>query len=274
MPKTSSPQKKPSVIYVEKGATVVHGGREYTVLRVVDLNLVLAREPSSGEKVLLQIGTLEQPSRTPPAGSSSQHETDLEAVADDDWDEAERRLKVLEPLLAPRSTRSKADYKLAANAAAVEVATLYRWMKAYTATGLLSSLLPMRHPGGRGQSRLNPEVKLILDHYVQTQHLSMQRPSVAKSAREIRRLCDAAGLNPLPAISTIHRHLSWLDNEERIKRREGAAKARQKFAVNKHAIPDATWPLAIVQMDHTLLPVIIVDDEHRKPINLFSSVTR
>ena len=89
MPKASSPQKKPPVLYVEKGAAVVHGGREYTVLRVVDLNLVLAREPSSGEKVLLQIGTLEQPSRTPPAAASSRHEADLEAVADDDWDEAE-----------------------------------------------------------------------------------------------------------------------------------------------------------------------------------------
>ncbi|MDR6213255.1 hypothetical protein [Paracidovorax wautersii] len=110
-------------------------------------------------------------------------------------------------------------------------------------------------------------MKLIVDSYIQGRHLTLQKPSIAEGAREIRRLCDAAGLTPLPSISTVYRHLSWIDGQERVKRREGAREARQRFAVNKGSIPDAEWPLAMVQMDHTLLPVIIVDDEHRKSIN-------
>jgi len=51
--------KQPTVLYVEKGAKVLHNGREYLVLRVVDLNLVLARDPASDEKVLLKISTME-----------------------------------------------------------------------------------------------------------------------------------------------------------------------------------------------------------------------
>nr|WP_279196389.1 transposase family protein [Ralstonia mannitolilytica] len=67
-------------------------------------------------------------------------------------------------------------------------------------------------------------------------------------------------------MSTIYRHLSWLDEQEALKRREGRRAAEQRFGVNKGSIPDAEWPLALVQVDHTLLPVIIVDEKHRKSI--------
>lgn len=109
-------------------------------------------------------------------------------------------------------------------------------------------------------------MKLILDDYVQEQYLTQQRPSVAKAAQEIRRRCHVAELDPLPAVSTIYRHLSWLDERESLKRREGRRAAEQRFRVNIGSIPGAEYPLAIVQVDHTLLPVIIVDDKHRKSI--------
>jgi putative transposase len=259
-------RKKPALLYISKGATVSHNGRDYVVLRVVDLNLVLALDPASQEKVLLKIGAIE------PAAQFQQQvqdrgEAELEEVPDEDWEVAEGKLNIIEPLLNAPGGRPKADYVAAAHSAGVGIATLYRWIAAYRNSGLLSALLPIRRPGGAKKSRLNPEVQLIVDDYIRTKHLTLQKPSIAKSTKEIRRLCSNAGLTPAPAATTIQRQIEWISGEIRLKRREGAKAAREKFAVHKGSIPDAEWPLAMVQIDHTLLPVMIVDDKHRKPIN-------
>ncbi len=265
-PATASAKQAPALLYITPGSTVVHNDREYVILRVVDLNLVLAREPASDQKVLLKIGTLEAPvSSTAPEPKGQA--VDLEAVTTEDWEEAEHRLEAIRPLLGKRSTRTKEDYAVAAEKAAVSTPTVYRWVDIYRQTGLLSSLLPERRSGGRGKSRLSPEVQLILDDYIKTKHLTDQKPSAAKSAKEIRRLCSNAKLSPLPAVSTIRRQIDWIDGAEKLAKREGKKAARERFSIHKSSIPDADWPLAMLQIDHTLLPVIIVDDEHRKPIN-------
>ncbi len=259
--------KQPPVLFVRKGATITQEGREYVVLRVVDLNRVLAREASSEETVLLNIGSVEAPRRLQADAAAAQQEIELESVSTEAWAIAESRLKIIEPLLNSRPRRTKADYAEAAKAAGVDARTVYRWLDAYRGSGLLSSLLPDQPRGGRGNSRLRPEVELILKDYVENHHLTLQKPSVLHSAKEIRRLCFNAGLEPLPAVSTIHRHIGWISGEVKLARREGTKAAREKYAVHKGSIPDAEWPLSMVQIDHTMLPVLIVDDEHRKPIN-------
>jgi putative transposase len=42
-------------LWLKEGATITNDGRDYVVLALADLNLVLARELGSGEKVLLRI---------------------------------------------------------------------------------------------------------------------------------------------------------------------------------------------------------------------------
>lgn len=258
-------RRTPPVLNIRQGAKAIQNGREYVITRLVDLNKVLARELASGELGVLSLapGVESFHLATTPAPRPEQALEEVDAEA---WAEAERRLAIIEPLVAG-APRGRANYVEVAAKAEVHVATLYRWIRAYRQTGLLSSLLPIYRPGGQGRSRLNAEVQLIVDDHIRNHHLTLQKPSIARSASEIRRKCALAGISPLPAVSTIYRHLQWLDQHERVKRREGNKVARERFAVHKGSIPDADWPLALVQMDHTLLPVIIVDDEHRKPIN-------
>lgn len=258
-------KKKPAQLYITRGATISHLGRDYQVLRVVDLNMVLAREPSSGEKVLLKIGTLEAPAQLEATRSGSPAR-DLEDISAEEWESAERKLALIEPLLQPREGRTREDYRQAAEAAGVSTMTIYRWVSEYRASGTLSALLPVRRRGGSGKSRLSKEVLLIVEGYVKTKYLTLQKPSPSAAAKEIRRLCSNAQLSPLPAASTIYRHLGWISEQEKLKRREGSKAAREKFAIHKSPIPGADWPLAITQMDHTLLPIMIVDDDHRQPI--------
>ncbi|WP_407510695.1 hypothetical protein [Ralstonia sp. GP101] len=230
------------------------------------MNKVLAREKASDELVVLKLGSLEAPFRSSGDPAEGNDQVDLEDVSSEEWEVAQMRLKRLALCWTIGQIVQKADYAAAAIKAGVGVRTIYNWLSAYSASELLSSLLPTRKNGGRGRSRLSPEVKLILDNYVREHHLTKQKPSVAKAAREIRRLCYDAGIEPLPAASTVYRHLSWLNEQESLKHREGRRAAEQRFHVNKGSIPDAGWPLALVQVDHTLLPVIIVDDKHRKSI--------
>jgi hypothetical protein len=48
-------------LWLQKGASVANNGREYVILAIADINLLLARDRESGEKVLLKIGELGPP---------------------------------------------------------------------------------------------------------------------------------------------------------------------------------------------------------------------
>lgn len=255
-----------SVLWIEKGATISSHGREYVVVALADINLVLAKEIGSGEKVLLKIGDLEPPRPVINREPEPIAERNLETVAAEDWLIAEERKRLITPLLNKDFQRRDALSAQLAKEAEVSVATIYRWLSSYRHSELLSSLLP-NHTlrGGKGKPRLSPEVETIIATTIENFYEIEQKNSIAATIEEIRRLCSNANL-PLPAINTIRSRLGKTNDRERVKRREGEAKAHDLHDPIKGKIPDAEWPLALVQIDHTLLPVIIVDDVYRKSI--------
>ena len=253
-----------TTLVLKPGSRIAQGEREYTILRLVDLRHVLALEIASGEKVILDIVGVSPPHRH--QAGTTKPEIELDTVPLEDWETAESRLRAIEPILHRGARRDRKRVAQVAEAAGVHVATVYRWAERYRATETLSSLLPIRSSGGKGRSRLSADVELIASQYIENQYLSLQKPSIAHAASEIRRLCSNAGIEPLPAVSTVYRMIDRISGAVKLARREGAKAARERFAVNEGSIPGADWPLAMVQMDHTLLPVMIVDDEHRLPI--------
>ncbi len=259
--------KTPAVLYLAKGATVTRGDREYVILHLVDLNSVLAREVSSGEKVILRLDELGEPAPATTAdGEKEPHrptERDLLDISDDDWAVAEIWREKIGPLLSQQRP-TRAYYVEAAAELAVSVATLYRRVANYKNSGLLSAFLPTRRPGGQGKARLPDDVELIIKDRIEHFYLTDQKPTIEATTKEIRRLCSNAGLS-LPSLNTVRLRIQWLDEKQRVKKRDGT-KAARRFTPLKSPIPDASWPLALVQIDHTKMPVMIVDDEHRRPI--------
>jgi putative transposase len=255
----------PVHLTINKGSVIQQGGREYRITRILDVDKVLAKELGSDQLVLLELGAGATPDN-PPIQSWRKHELDLESVTTSEWEEAERRYKAIEPLLNQRAHRMPQDWEDAAKTAGVSKSTIYRWVKDFLNSGVLTELLPRKTQGAPGKSRLKPEVKAVVDDFLQNKFMTFQKPSPAFAVREIRRLCSNAGLSPLPSKNAIYRHIDWLDKEERLKKREGNDAAFQRHAPKLGAIPDADWPLQTVEMDHTELPVMIVDDEHRMPI--------
>ncbi|MBI1890205.1 MAG: DDE-type integrase/transposase/recombinase [Burkholderiales bacterium] len=254
------------LLWIQEGATISNNGRDYVIVALADINLVLAKEAGSNVKVLLKIGDIGPPKVIGEANPEPAVERDLAAINEEDWAIAEERRRLIGPLLDSYYRRSVALADQIAAEAGVSRATVYRWVAAFRDTGLLSSLLPnVSARGGKGKSRLTAEVEAIIQDCIENFHDTDQSQSIAETVTEIRRRCSNANLK-LPAVNTIRARLEKTDGRERVARRQGEAAAHDRFDPIKGSIPDADWPLAIVQIDHTLLPVIIVDDVHRKSI--------
>ena len=167
--------KTPAVLYVERGSTIQHAGREYAVVRLLDLGVVLAKEMGSSEKVILKLGDLNvakpAPTTAEPVTTSQPTERDLLDVSDEDWEVAEYRLQIIQPFLSDEP-KARAHYKELAEKADVSTATLYRWVAAYKNSRLLSSLLPRRRNGGAGKSRLAEDVELVIKDRIDNFYLS------------------------------------------------------------------------------------------------------
>lgn len=259
-------QQEQTMLWIQEGATITNNGIEYVIVALADINLVLAKEVGSNVKVLLKIGDLSPPKVIEEAKTEQARERALAEVSDENWAVAEERRRLIDPLLNNHYRRSDALANKIAVDAGVSRATIYRWLSAFRDTGQLSSLLHnTADRGGKGKPRLSAEVDAIIKDCIETFHDTEQRRTIAETIIEVRRRCSNANLR-LPAANTIRTRLEWTNGRERLARRKGEAEAHDLFDPIKGSIPDSEWPLAMVQVDHTELPVIIVDDVYRKSI--------
>lgn len=259
MPKP--PQK---MLVLQEGELVRYGGAEYVITKIADLDLVLAKNLDTGKSEVLRVWELSPGTPEDEDESKPDQARELEEVSEADWAYARRCLEIIKPLLVRRQRGANLADKIAAETG-VSRPTLYRWLRFYRNTGLLSSLLPVKRSGGRGKGRLPPEVEAIIEHVVQNHYLTDQQPTITDTVGEIRRLCDQAGL-PLPHEHTVRKRIEWIEERERISRRRGKRAAIMRFEPNEGTVPDADWPLAMIQIDHTKVNVIIVHEITRLPI--------
>ena len=187
----------------------------------------------------------------------------IELAKPSDLSVARKRLAVIKPLLE-LERRTDEDVRLVAKAQGVDTATVYRWLKAYESRRLLTDLVPGRS-GRRMPGRLAPEVEAVIAAVIKAIYLTKQKASGEAVVIEVHRRCRSAGLER-PSATAIRRRLRAIDPKEALARREGRKAARDRYAAVKSEFPGADGPLAVVQIDHTLLDIIVVDEEMRLPI--------
>jgi putative transposase len=250
-------------IVLQPGAEVAIGARHYRISQILDLETVLAHDCQSGEPRQCKVSEL-APMLLPADLSPSAEVEDLVGIADAAWHIAQERFAVIRPLLTmPRCTLAHVGER--AHAAGVHIVTVYRWLRRYQRSRRLSALLPAARPGGRGHSRLLPDVEAIVQATIEEVYLCDQKPSAQQTCVEVHRRCRNAGLTP-PHPNTIRQRLRHLSAQRRLSRREGARAAHAQYAPLQGAFPGADWPLAVVQIDHTPVDLILVDDLHRRPV--------
>ncbi|BBB58332.1 transposase [Undibacterium sp. KW1] len=245
------------------GAHVSLNGLIHRIVQVLDFDTVVGVEVESGRSRSLRIGEL-----SPVTDASLELQAvasyDMEDIADTDWKIAEQRYAAIKPLLSdPNCGRTIISERAAE--VGVDTATLYRWLRRYQSLGVVSALIPRKRGWKAGGLRISKDAEDLIQKVLQDTYLTNQRSSPQKVILEVMRRCQIGHIEP-PHPNTVRARISALGEKQRLFGRGFKEKAKNKFMPAAGRFPNADYPLAVVQIDHTPADIILVDDIYRKPI--------
>ena len=181
-----------------------------------------------------------------------------------DWGAALEREAVIRPL-ADQPRLTEAMVQSAAAQLGLDRVTIYRLVHRYRQRPQTSSLLPLKRGRERNSRFLEKTREDLIKACIKEFYLVPERPSMAALWREVRRRFSEHQLS-IPNYRTVARRVAALDPHFAMTKRHGAKAAREKYGPVGGANLGSDLPLDLVQIDHTLVDVIVVDREHRLPI--------
>jgi putative transposase len=110
----------------------------------------------------------------------------------------------------------------------------------------------------KGSRRLDPAVEDRIETALNVVYMQPERPTLNRLLRQVRHDCLAAGIKP-PSRNAVRARVSSRILRERTKAREGAAKASNKFGQVSTGLKTSRT-LHVVQIDHTKVDIMLVDD--------------
>ena len=143
-------------------------------------------------------------------------------------------------------------------------ATLYRWIRRFRESGVTTALLPSVRRD-KGTQRLVPEVVAIINAAVEEIFLTPQKKKAKKVIEAVRQRCRTAKLKA-PHEATIRRYLAGLSPKNVVSKRSGKKGEYRDYVPLRGEFPNADTPYSVIQIDHTKVDLILVDDTHRRPI--------
>lgn len=254
---------KIDTLSITEGSEVSYRGVRHTIRRILNLRSVLICPlDGSGAIVNANISDL-KPASDPETSQNSAKVINIDLVPEEKWKIAQKRFEIIKPAIDSRLSVSELEQLAKANK--VHVTTIYRWINRYSDGQQLSSLLPSERDGGKGVSRISQELEAIIQATIEEEYLTKQKKTMQKVCEEVALRCHNAKIAP-PSFHTIRRRIEAISNERKVKHRQGSEVARQAFQPLKSKFTEAQNPLHIVQIDHTILDIILVDEINRKPI--------
>ncbi|MCR1816386.1 Mu transposase C-terminal domain-containing protein [Aliarcobacter butzleri] len=180
-----------------------------------------------------------------------------------DFDKANERYEIIKSLV-DKKDRTASDVLKIAKKYKKGIATIYRWLNTYEQYKSISSLASKREfCGAKGKSRLNDNIDTIINSVIEEYYLHKQKYPLQMIYDEIVYKCKHSNLKA-PTKNTIRNRINSLHPKI-------IAKNRHAVRVNESrgmsgSFPEVKMPLDIIQIDHTKVDVILVDEETRKPI--------
>ncbi len=142
--------------------------------------------------------------------------------------------------------------------------TLHRWIGKFALTQSVSALTDKKHSGGEGASRMEDRTEDIIQSVINDRYLNKQKLTIKKVTLEVALKCRAESIPP-PHYNTIRRRINQIAEDIKLARRHHPNMARI-YDPLKDNFPGADYPLAVVQIDHTPLDIIVVDELSREPV--------
>jgi putative transposase len=244
------------------GRIVCWQKRRFIVVDHTGFDAILARE--IGKRRIERI-PIRQVKPDQAVNKRTPSSVNLISVPQKDWQTAVKQFASLKPLLEMDSTkRTRADVEKVAKVLHKHPATIYRWIEAYNDTQRVSAFL-RKSRSDRGRSPLPEKVNEIIDTAINNFYLTAEQPQVTAVIEEVELQCFKANLER-PGASTIRRRIAMLSDRVRLEKRKGKKAAAEKYEPIRGHFPGADYPLAVAQIDHTPMDIIVVDEEHRQPI--------
>lgn len=244
-------------LFVNKGEKVIYKEKICVIVRVLSIDEVSIEESTSGIIHSVHVRELQT------GDNEKKNINDLHGLSDKEWQKAQNRYKIIQPILSKRG-----DLQIIqdiAQSEKISVPTLYRWLKMFDDSGLVSALVGKKRMGGKGVSRLSEEKEDIINNIINRVYLNNSRKSIIKTIREIKIACKKQNIDP-PHANTVRNRIKNISEETKIRKRLGIQEARYRFEPLKGSFPNADYPLAVIQIDHTLVDIILVDEQSRKPL--------
>ena len=246
---------------IEIGHTYIHSNEDWKLLKIISINEVLIENVEN--KLIKAVSPDELKNNKEPGKVCN-----LDNFSDEEWEIALRRHAIIQELNEALNTEDKNSTQEIIKKISIEnkvsVRTIYRWKSLFEKSELISALVPQKSSGGRGKGRVTKDVeKLILD-VINEFHFKNQRRKVSKSYRELVKRCRKLDI-PTPSINTFSSRIDFITRRENLEKRMGKSFVHQKSQPVPGNYPEVQSPLEVVQIDHTILDIIVVD-EKRRPI--------
>jgi len=182
------------------------------------------------------------------------------------WAEAQRRAAVIGPLAAQGAV-SAAAARDAGQALGLSERTVYVLLRRWRQSGgSAASLAPRPSPGGRGRGRLPAAAERIVAEAIRDEYLTKQKKQAEAVVRAVRDRCRLAGTKP-PAANTVRARVRRMRADLAARAREGAGSAAaRRLTPAAGRTPPAGRPMAVLQIDHTPVDLVLVDETWRKPV--------
>lgn len=245
------------------GITVRWKGERMTVVDCQDLSTVILQKPGRKRLYRAPLNAIEVD-----AGATGEafNPPELSRVPKEAWDVALEQLTAIQPLLdMSPAERTFAHVRAIAEAQGKHPSTIYRWIDEYTRTKRVSVFL-RKGRSDQGTYRLPEKVEKVLQDAIESEYLTEEKRDPGAVIEVVEAWCRNNNVKP-PHPNTIRRRLSMYCERTKLEKRMGRQAAENKFEPMLGHFPGVDHPLAVVQIDHTPVDVIVVDEEDRQPIN-------
>jgi len=249
------------MIIVEKGKLFNSNDQTYRVQRLSsDYRNVIGKNLQTNEISEIPLSKIEM--------CYNDQEDDLdfyslpfESFSEDQKKQAEERYNIIKDILD--SPCDPEELKRISKLHKTAVSTIYKWRSRFLKTRYIPSLIDREGRGGKGKSRLSCDVDEILNECIILYYL--KKKSITKTYKEIKIYCEKEKIS-VPSLNTLKNRIRQLPAEQITTGRRGSKKAKELHGQKTGSMPGAEYPYSKVQIDHTRLDIILVDEVYRLPL--------
>lgn len=247
------------VIKFNINSKIFYEDNEYIIKSYPSADKVLLKQSISPyQEIIVKVNDLIKDSQNANEPEKSQIEYGDKAL-----DKAKEKYEIIKPLLE-MGNRTAKDVEKRAKRFKKGIATLYRWIETFNKYRTVSSLAGNRENcGGKGKSRFPQKTEEIINTIINEIYLDEQQLPFSNIYNVIVNECKKYNVQ-IPKKGAIRNRLNIINPKLIAKHRKNINVRETRGMPGK--FPEVKLPLDIIQIDHTKIDVILVDEESREEI--------